>query len=586
MRFKKILSFMLSTMVLAAVCCSSFVSSASVFYIDGNAEVCPGTTKVYVDKKDYNYAWIDDVVMRDSSSSVVPLVLHPVTNYPYSHTADEFVDECNNYAALFNTSDGILQSSFYKTLSTAYYTLLASGAIKSDEQAMRAYNESQGITYPYSQNSMTHIYTTLVYALLKSDIASSVLKQQVDIPRGTTIEGAVVAYLSKVCGMNVPATVDSIEGFAYLFANQYVLEEANLPVSKDPSKDEVYYWVKVLAADKQGYSVSKTTPYAKVTQEEEKDVTNSYFASILTTKYGVYISPDLLEMALLGDKETNIPKLVLKSMLDSVNTKYSNSESIDSLFDKAKQEGFFELEDDFYSDIYDYEVTVSNDSTEVWFTAFLVADQLVDGSLTYAKTYINDKLVDNSSTNSIRLTGASTKFTVRIEYSDSKRYNKAIYTFTVNKNAAGSDTVGGISVDLDQPIGNILNSVEDSVNGYIQNGNSSNGAVSTPNYSSNNTTYAVNGNSSLFETYPTDANGNVLVTSDPLATTEKAQQNTTSVLSGVTQTIIDKPEYVATPIGLLAVGASAGYIFFRRRKNDEVIIENENIDDPDDIDIE
>lgn len=586
MRFKKILSFMLSTMVLAAVCCSSFVSSASVFYIDGNAEVCPGTTKVYVDKKDYNYAWIDDVVMRDSSSSVVPLVLHPVTNYPYSHTADEFVDECNNYAALFNTSDGILQSSFYKTLSTAYYTLLASGAIKSDEQAMRAYNESQGITYPYSQNSMTHIYTTLVYALLKSDIASSVLKQQVDIPRGTTIEGAVVAYLSKVCGMNVPATVDSIEGFAYLFANQYVLEEANLPVSKDPSKDEVYYWVKVLAADKQGYSVSKTTPYAKVTQEEEKDVTNSYFASILTTKYGVYISPDLLETALLGDKETNIPKLVLKSMLDSVNTKYSNSESIDSLFDKAKQEGFFELEDDFYSDIYDYEVTVSNDSTEVWFTAFLVADQLVDGSLTYAKTYINDKLVDNSSTNSIKLTGASTKFTVRIEYSDSKRYNKAIYTFTVNKNAAGSDTVGGISVDLDQPIGNILNSVEDSVNGYIQNGNSSNGAVSTPNYSSNNTTYAVNGNSSLFETYPTDANGNVLVTSDPLATTEKAQQNTTSVLSGVTQTIIDKPEYVATPIGLLAVGASAGYIFFRRRKNDEVIIENENIDDPDDIDIE
>lgn len=586
MRFKKILSFMLSTMVLAAVCCSSFVSSASVFYIDGNAEVCPGTTKVYVDKKDYNYAWIDDVVMRDSSSSVVPLVLHPVTNYPYSHTADEFVDECNNYAALFNASDGILQSSFYKTLSTAYYTLLASGAIKSDEQAMRAYNESQGITYPYSQNSMTHIYTTLVYALLKSDIASSVLKQQVDIPRGTTIEGAVVAYLSKVCGMNVPATVDSIEGFAYLFANQYVLEEANLPVSKDPSKDEVYYWVKVLAADKQGYSVSKTTPYAKVTQEEEKDVTNSYFASILTTKYGVYISPDLLETALLGDKETNIPKLVLKSMLDSVNTKYSNSESIDSLFDKAKQEGFFELEDDFYSDIYDYEVTVSNDSTEVWFTAFLVADQLVDGSLTYAKTYINDKLVDNSSTNSIKLTGASTKFTVRIEYSDSKRYNKAIYTFTVNKNAAGSDTVGGISVDLDQPIGNILNSVEDSVNGYIQNGNSSNGAVSTPNYSSNNTTYAVNGNSSLFETYPTDANGNVLVTSDPLATTEKAQQNTTSVLSGVTQTIIDKPEYVATPIGLLAVGASAGYIFFRRRKNDEVIIENENIDDPDDIDIE
>ena len=44
------------------------------------------------------------------------------------------------------------------------------------------------------------------------------------------------------------------------------------------------------------------------------------------------------------------------------------------------------------------------------------------------------------------------------------------------------------------------------------------------------------------------------------------------------------PEYVATPIGLLAVGASAGYIFFRRRKN-ELFAEDNNDIKVDDVEI-
>lgn len=593
MRIKKALSVVLSVITLAAVCCGSFVSSASVFYIDGNAAVCPGTTRVYVDEKDYNYAWIDDVSVRDSSSSVVPLVLHPVTDYPYSHTADEFVDECNNYAALFNITDEILQSSILKTIRTAYYTLLASGAIKSDEQTMRAYNESKGIVYPFSPNTMTHMYTTLVYALLKTDIASAVLKQTVEIPRGTSIEGAVVLYLAKVCGMEVPASVNSIASFSYVFADQYVLEGSGLPVSDDPTEQEVYYWVKLLAAYKQGYDVPKDTPYSKVTQQQEEYVKYAYFASILTTKYGVHVDPGLLRQAILGgNKDTEIPRLVLKSMLGNVNTKYSENESISSLFDKAKADGYFDLKDDFYTDIYDYEVTVSDSSTDVWFTAFLVADQLVDGDSSKAKTYIDGKLVTNSSTNSVKLTGATTKFTVKIEYKDSERSQTAQYTFTVKKSSAGSQVVGGVNVDINQPIGNIIESAENSLSGlndYMQNRTTSPYESDLRNYLNGETTYAANGTggySSYLETYPTDNNGNVASSSDPLATTTAAAAQPTSVLSGVTQTIKDKPEVIATPIGLLAVGASAGYIFFRRRKKDEVIIETEDVTEIDDIDID
>ncbi len=597
MKCKKVLCIFLLVAVLTAYCCSSFVSSASVFYIDGNAAVCPGTTKVYVDEKDYNYAWIDDVVMRDSSSSVVPLVFKPLTDYPYSHTAEEFVSECNNYSQLFEASRTILQSSLIKTLKTTYYTLLASGAITSSIPEMRAYNESKGITYPFDETATTQMYTTIVYALLKSDIASAVLKQEIEIPRGTSVEGAVVIYLSKVCGMNVPSSVSSIEGFSYLFANEYVLEGSGLPVSKDPTEQEVYYWVRVLAADKQGYAVDKTTPYVKVTQQQEDAVNHAYYASILTSKYDVYVSPVLLKQALeSGNRNKEVPKLVLMSMLDSVNTEYSSSESLDSLFEKAKADGFFDLKDDFYTDIYNYEVTVSDTSSEVWFTAFLVADQLTDGDLSKAKTYLNGSLVANSSTNSVKLTSASTTFTVKIEYvdEDTERNDTAEYTFTVKKSSSGSNVVGGINVDIANPVGSVVGSAESAISGYVQSGKTFDTDFVTPEVQTSSTTYPIEDSSAysqlhsnFLETYPTDENGNVTVTEDPLATTQKAttEENTQNVLSGVTQTIKDKPEYVATPIGLLAVGASAGYIFFKKRKNDEVTVENADIDDID-LDVE
>lgn len=598
-RCKKTLSVLLLIVILTAFCCSPFISSASVFYIDGSASVCPGTTRTYVDPENYNYAWIDDVVMRSSSSSVVPLVLHPLSDYPYSHTAEEFVFECNNYAQLFEASKTILQSTFMKTLKTTYYTLLASGKITSSEPEMRAYNESRGITYPFDSTLTTHMYTTIVYALLKTDIASAVLKQEIEIPRGTSVEGAIVIYLSKVCGMNVPSSVSSIEGFSYLFANEYVLEGSGLPVSKEPTEQEVYYWVRVLAADKQGYEVDKTTPYIEVTQEQENAVKYAYYASILTSKYEVYVSPELLEKALMSsDSENELPKLVLKSMLDDVNTKYTDDESLQSLFEKAKQDGYFDLKDGFYTDIYNYDVTVSDDSTEVWFTAFLVADQLTNGNLANAKTYIDGTLVSNSSTNSVKLTSNATTFKVKIEYTDAQtnRNDSAEYTFTVKKSSAGSNVVGGVEVDLGKPVGDIIDSAGNAVAGYVDNGKTSDtDYVSSDSTAADTTssadttafspeTYAIEDmseiHSNFFETYPTDENGNVIVTQDPLATTkETSTEQAQNVFSGVTQTIKDKPEYVATPIGLLAVGASAGYIFLKKRKNDEVVIENADIDD-------
>ncbi len=590
MKSKRILCFLLLSMLLISVCCGSFVSSASVYYIDGQAKTTPGQTRVYVPLDEYNYAWIDDVVVRDSSSSVTALVPVPVTDSPYSHTLEEFIEECNNYTSLFNASEQVLESTFTTSLKTMYYSLIATGVITENNSEMRKYNEDYGIVYPFLESDLTQMYTAIVYVSLKTDLYSAILDKQIEIPRGTTIEGAVVMILSSICGMDVPATVNSLTAFSYVFAEDYVLQEDKYPVSEEPTEAEVYYWVQLAAADEAGYSVPKDVPYGSVTAEQQEYVTYAYYASILKTKYDVMVDPLQLRTALLStDKETKVPELVLKAMLDDVSISYTKNESISDLFEKAKKEGFFDLEAEFYTDIYNYEVYVNPETEQVWFTSYLIADQLVDGDIDSAKTYVNGELVKNTSTTGVLLdSGTETNVVINVTYNDGSIKDEATYNFVVKKDYNAADINGNLSIDIADPVNSVLDSLSDSVNDYLSGIEAPTVSSTTAASSSDSshTTYAIgttNGGSSIV-TYPTDANGNIINNSNALSTTAEQEQTTVQVLDKtLADTVKENPEYVATPIGLLAVGASAGYIFFKRRKNDaETDVDDEiKVDDVD-----
>lgn len=581
MKSKRLLCFILTSMLLISACCGSFVSLASVYYENGQAKATPGQTKTYVPLEDYNYAWIDDVVVRDSSSSVTALTLVPVTESPYSHTLDQFVEECNNYTSLFNASEEVLESTFVTSLKALYYSLIASGVITETNTVMRTYNEEHGIVYPFVESELTQMYTAIVYVSLKTDLYGAILDKQIEIPRGTTVEGAIVNILSSMCNMNVPANVNSLSSFTYLFAEDYVVDEKKYPVSDEPSETEVYYWVRLAAADNAGYSVPTDVPYSAVTSEQEEYVLYAYYASILTQRYEVMVDPLLLRAALLsGEKEKKVPELVLKAMLDEVSISYEKNEATESLFEKAKTEGFFDLEAEFYTDIYNYRVYVSPENEQVWFTSYLVADQLVDGDIDCAETYINGNKVKNTSTTGVKLDNdIETTVVIEVLYDDGERSDKATYTFVIEKNANAADVNGNLNIDIADPIDSVLDSLSGAADNYMTGVEIPTAPTTKPNGSNTITTYPVNGigSGNKIETYPTDANGNVIGNNDAL-TTAKQEQTTVQVLDkSLTETVKENPEYVATPIGLLAVGASAGYIFFRRRKNELFAEENNDI---------
>lgn len=578
MKSKKLLSVFIAIFMFLFTCTAPLISFAAVFANDGDIEMCPGNTRAYIEKDKYNYAWLDSVILRDGSLAVTPLTVYPVSDYPYSLTYDEYITECNNYMELYKASDSAVQKTVIDTLKTVYYTLVSTGKITDSNQNMRAYNESYGIVYPFTESQFTDIYTLITYVCLNNNVYNVISGEDIDITRGTTIEGAVVKYLSAVCDMDLPSDVDSIPAFSYLFTEKYVIEDSEYPVSEDASEEEVYYWVKLQAAQKAGYDVPASTRYEDLSSAQIEYVTYAYYASLLKTKYDVPIDPMRLKAALLSsDPSEKTPRLVLESMLEYVSVSYSDSESTAVLFEKAAKEGFFELENEFYTDIFNYNVFVPADCDKVWISCFPIADQLDDGNNEKVSIYVNGDLVKNNSTVPVKISNEGTTFVVRTSYEG--KDDKASYSFTVTKTDDATNMNEAPSIDLSEP----LDGLSSSISNYISNaasGSSVYSATPAQGYTFNSvplTTYSIDESSeessppvySVLDTYPTDESGEVLTTRDPL---EISTENETevSVLNGVANTVRDNPVVVAAPAGLLAIGASAGFMFYRRRKDDDM----------------
>lgn len=576
MKNKKVLSVMISLMMLILVCCSPFISYASFFVEDGDVSSCPGNTRVYTEAKDYNYAWLDSVILRDGSMAVTPLTVYPVSEYPYSHTCDEFIDECNNYVKLIGLSDTVVQNTIIDSLKTIYYTLVATGKITDSTQDMRAYNESCGILYPYTDSQFTDLYTVITYVCLNQNLYKLVSNEDVSITRGTTVEGAVVKFLSAVCGMAVPSSVDTVPAFSYLFTEKYVIEDSAYPVSENPTEEEVNYWVKLQAAQKAGYSVPATTKYENLTSEQIEYVTYAYDASVLTTRYEVPIDPMLLKAALSSSNSSDeVPRLVLKSMLDNSSVSYLKDETTQSLFNKAAQEGYFDLENEFYTDIYNYRIYVGPECEKIWITCFPIADQLDNGSINEVSTFINGSLVKNSSTNAVEVPADGTTFTVRTSYNG--KSDTATYVFTVVKTGDAETMNEAPSIDLSDPLQDIASNISNVITGSTNNSAVSELPTVGFTFDSQLTTYDIGENTlstegytgSLFNTYPTDEKGEVLTTRNPLEVTTE-EETSASVLSYVSDKVRENPVVVAAPAGLAAIGASAGFMFYRKRREDEI----------------
>ena len=614
LKMKKIFKVILSMVLILVITVSSLTASAIVTSYGGTLAVLPGNTRS--SSPVYNYGWLDNLVVRDDAMAVTSATLKPrPTDYQGSHTCDEFVREVEQYQVLF-ALDEKTYAAVYDEISKAMYYAVTAMGMTDEYDFMRRYIEKRGIRVSGNEDADDKMYIAVVYAAIRYDAVYTLYNKKVTFPEGISVEGAMVIILAALTDTMLPSDVETFTGLALLVMKNYVEEFEDLPLSSSPDEAEIFHWMKALTASAQDYKVP-IVPYNEATLAQKQYVDYAYYASILATVYEVNVDPIYLVLAIQSEEEYSLQKFILKTMLDQKAVDYAEDATIEELFSLAVENGWFALEDEFYSDIMNYEIEVAPSCKKVWFTPFTLADQLEGGSNIHLRIKLNGKTVTPSSTTAVELNGTTESESVRLAlYYDDKegRKEQAVYNFLIVKNpalendapASENDMVAQlesyddriIPVDNDK-VSEVVGEVFSNIDDKVSPSKSPNEDLLTT-YGVDQTTYAIEVTEDedmtvladptdrfdfdyledLIEgAYETDADGNIVVTTMFDMEAYKDPDAPESVVEKVTEAVKENPEIVVAPTSLMAVGSFAGYMLSKKHRGNEILDEETEYSD-------
>lgn len=609
----------LSALVLALVMLIIYILPVGAFSQEAlygsleDIKVNPGNPRS--DSPEYSFAWLDNVIIRYDPNSVTSAVITPKpSDYLYSETYEEFVDEVNNYSKLFELDEETVGAS-YREISTALFYAVTAMGFTDTQENMREYLRSYGISLPVNETFEDKMTIAVVYAALKYDAVYILYEKHVSIPVGSTLDEALVMILSALTGTMLPSGIDTLTGLAVLVMKNYITQFDQLPVSENPDAEEVFHWAKIITAAKNEYKVP-LDQYDMTTKAQKEYVDYAYYASILNTLYDINVNPIYLVLAMQSKEENALQKFVLETMLDEKQVTYSKEMSCEQLFNLACKNGFFDLEKEFYTDIFDYELVVPASTEKIWFTPFCLAGQLEGSNEAYVTVFLNGTQMSQNTTVSTPVDPekATEKVELKVIYDDKAGIkDEVVYTFHVvkdkaldtqreenadkgltgevqnfigtiipNENLAANEKVSqvfdsieqGVSQAVSQAGQNILTTY--SVDGSVISGGITGYDIATTVPSSQDADRfdfkyleeLING------VYVTDAEGNI-VTTMALGSVE-AGGTATELIGKVTETVKESPELVAVPSSLLAAFGFAGYFMSKKHKDPYLEEEEDN----------
>ena len=603
---KKLLGLTLAVLMIISICiCPAFASSETSSIASALA-VDPGNVRW--EDPEYNYAWLDNMIIRDDDMAATQAHIIPKpTDYPYSHTYDMFIKEASDYAKLVTYDAETASAAYDEIINVIYYYVVAMG-MTDDIDVMKQYLVQQGIRLPSNSSAGEKGEIAVVYAAIKYDALYTLYGKKVSFPVGTTLDGAIVTILSAFMGVEVPSGIDNISGFALLCTKDYVASFEDIPLSEDPSEEEIFHWAKVILAVTSGDYQVPVEVYPETTPAQREYVDYAYSASIISDVYDVKIDPAKLIAAMQSSDQLAVQKLILHTMLDEKTVDYPSDMRCQELFDLACKNGCFMLEEEFYTDVMKYEIEVAQDREKIWFTPFPLAGVLEGTNEEYLSITLAGKSVAPSSTTAIVLNPELKSETVILEvyYNAPDNQDIAVYEFNIVKNPAlngerNPEIKNDMVAEVEQYVNaivptdsekaqQIIGGIFQGVDSAFQSGNNTTTSVSVGDgilttYAANNTTtnYGVGTTADGYDfdyldellsgVYVTDAFGNVITTEGFYyeQTTEKQ-----SIIEKTVETVKENPEIVAAPTGLIAVGAFAGYLMTKKHRDTEAYFEEES----------
>lgn len=604
LKIRRIFALIISVVILGTAIATPLSAFATVTADTGELQVLPGNTQS--SSPSYSMAWLDNIIIRDDASAITAATVIPRAEYPYSKTYEEFIREVNHFSLLNTIDEKTVEESYDTILEVLYYMVTAVG-MTDNQDIMRGFLTDYGIKLPANPTAKDNIKMSVVYAALKYNAIYVLYNKPVEFSRGLTLDAAAVVILSAVTGVNLPSGINTVSGFGVLCVKNYVEEFEQLPISKNPDNSEIFHWAKILTAASNDYEVP-LVQYDLTTQAQKDYVDYAYYASILKTIYDVDINPIYLVMADQNPADDSVASLILRTMLDEKSVAYDSNSSSEKLFKLACENGYFQLDNEFYSDVFNYDIDVDKKCEKLWFTPFALADQL-EGSNQYVSIMLGDKKMVHAATAYAPLDPSKPKETVTltVNYDDGKgKVDTVTYKFNVTKvtkqNTATSENEtlnkiqqavnnvipqnnGKASEYVNEIFSSIDSKLTTSVDEVVNEATTKNNILSTyPQEDTNVTQKEKTSDGIDFDyldelfsnTYPTDENGNIITTKS-LESASKDEDAGASFVEKTVAAIKENPEAaVAAPTSIIAVGGILGYIFSKKRKSAEIVDETAN----------
>ncbi len=316
-------------------------------------------------------SWLRKLVIKEDMLSTSGLVneeiLHPVCDYPYTMDAPHFKAQVEEYIELYTLDDNSQRAAYlYLLEQIGALSIIANPETSDKSKADWLREQGIVITEEDEKDPDKKLMISALYALMKNDFYYVIKGERLEIPKGTTLEEAVVMYLMALSGDGSQladfvlkyfgsASIGNLEDYIYYTSLMTLYTQGYVSPFEIPtiSRNEVYRRVAIMTIRNAGIAIDAET----ATTEE---IRHKYLAAMMGSQYSVTVDPSALKKAL--DKKT-VPYYILQRMAyeDSKvtisQTKYSYEECFKLVLQKTKR---FNLKNEFYSDIFEYDIHLDN----------------------------------------------------------------------------------------------------------------------------------------------------------------------------------------------------------------------------------
>lgn len=399
-----------------------------------------------------NNAWLSDFYIRESSTDFIKNKMVPDISQ-YQKDEKTFRLETKILKDLINIDISDIYSAYVEILNKAF-GIVGDAVVNVKYEDMKNYLQTEWkIIYPEPQKPTDQTYTAIMYACLKYDLMFPIIGKHFAVPENTTLDRAVVLVATTILDdKEVGNDIDTLEKYAVLNLKRTLVKEGYLEsVNANISDEELLLLYKIMVAEKEGY-VIENKALDTYTKADKDYVSSAYAASLIKTKYGIAFLPEQVHNALTSSNPDAIEILILTGLINSNGGTVNGNESVAELLKQASSLGCFKIDNEFYSDIYKYDVYLTYNCKEIWMTPFAYAAELGKDHLKYVKIKINGKNVQNSRSSRIKVNNGTSKVTVELNYDDGKTKDSAKYLFTIHNGKKELPTVPVItpsSLELD-----------------------------------------------------------------------------------------------------------------------------------------